>query len=104
MREVVYDHQVVLVPRDAGHRRGPQVTVNEIKEVNRVGGGSGERKTNVATQLARMAEMLNSSRRARDSRGTTKLSQGVAARVTKATVPSGGRSGGEESRRGRGRR
>ena len=104
MREVVYDNQVVLVPRDAGHRRGPQVTVNEIKKVNRVGGGSGERKTNVATQLARMAEMLNSSRRARDSRGTTKLRPGVAARVTKATVPSGGRSGGEESRRGRGRR
>jgi hypothetical protein len=43
VREVVQHHQVVLVPRDAGHRRSPQVTVNEIKDVTRVGGGSRER-------------------------------------------------------------
>ena len=43
VREVVQHHQVVLVPRNAGHRRSPQVTVNDVKDVSCVGGGSRER-------------------------------------------------------------
>jgi hypothetical protein len=37
VREVVQHHQIVLVARDAGYRRRPQVTVDEIKDVRRMG-------------------------------------------------------------------
>jgi len=103
VREVIEDYQVVLVPRDAGDRRSPQVTVDEIKDVSHVGGGSGERETNVATQLARVAETLIRRLRESDIYTMAKLSQCVAAGVTKTTVPSGGRRGGGEGS-GRGER
>ena len=51
----------------------------------------------MATQLARMAKMLSRSSSARNVCTTTKLSQSVAAGVTKAAVPGGGRSRGESS-------
>ena len=103
VREIIEDHQVVLVPRDAGDRRSPQVTVDEIKDVSRVGGGSGERETNVATQLARVVETLIRRLIESDIYTMAKLSQCVAAGVTKTTVPSGGRRGGGEGS-GRGER
>jgi hypothetical protein len=51
----------------------------------------------MATQLARVAEMLIRRSSARKMGTVTKLSQSVTARVTKLAVPSSGRSRGESS-------
>jgi hypothetical protein len=57
----------------------------------------------MATQLARMAEMLIRSTSARKMCTTTELSQSVTAGVTKTAVPGSGRGSGDKgSRRGRG--
>ena len=65
----------------------------------------GKRKTNMATQLARVAKMLSRSPSARNVCTTTKLSQSVASGVTKPVVPGGRRrSRGEGSGQRRRRR
>ena len=86
------------------NRRSPQVTVNKIKGMHRLRRRRGKRKTNMATQLARVAKMLSRSPSARNVCTTTKLSQSVAAGVTKPAVPGGGRSRGESSGQRRRRR
>jgi hypothetical protein len=50
-----------------------------------------KRKPNLATQLARMAEMLIRSRSARKVCTPTEVSQSVTARVTEPAVPGRGR-------------
>ena len=90
MREVVDHHQIVLVAREAEYRGGPQVTVNKVECMLRMR-RRGKRKSNMTTELARMAEGLSRSPITRNIGTTTELSQNVAARVTKTTVPSGGR-------------
>jgi hypothetical protein len=55
-----------------------------------------ERKANMATQLARMAEMLIRSMSARKMCTMTELSQSVAAGVTKPAVPGSGRGSGDK--------
>jgi hypothetical protein len=50
----------------------------------------------MATQLARMAEMLIRSLFARKMCTTTKLSQSVAAGVTKPALPGNGRGSGDK--------
>src|SRR6185503_18319710 len=59
--------------------------------MRRMRGRRGKRKSNMTTELARMAEGLSRSPSTRNIDTTTELSQNVAARVTKTTVPSGGR-------------
>src|SRR6185312_13000711 len=51
----------------------------------------GKRKLNMATKLARMAEVFSRNPSTRNIGTTTELSQNVAARVTKTAVPGGGR-------------
>jgi len=91
VREVIDHHQIVLVAREAEYRGGPQVTVNKVECMRRMRGRRGKRKSNMTTELARMAEGLSRSPSTRNIGTTTELSQNVAARVTKTTVPSGGR-------------
>ena len=90
VREVIDHHQIVLVA-SAEYRGGPQVTVNKVEGMRRMRGRRGKRKPNMTTELARMAEGLSRSPSTRNIGTTTELSQNVAARVTKTTVPSGGR-------------
>ncbi|WVZ59749.1 hypothetical protein U9M48_009852 [Paspalum notatum var. saurae] len=81
MREIIQHHQIVLVTRNAEYRRGPQVTVNKIKDMSRM--RSRKMKSNMMPQLARMTKMLISSPSTRNICATTKLSQSVAAGVAK---------------------
>ena len=98
VREIIDHDQVVLIARHTGNRRSPQITVNKIKGVRRMRRRRRKRKANVATQLARMAEMLIRNPSARKVCTATELSQSVAARVTEPAVPGRGRgSGGEGS-------
>jgi len=89
VREVIDHHQIVLITRKAKYRRGPQVTVNKVEGMRRKR-RRGKRKLNM-TKLARMADVLSRSPSTRNIGTTTELSQNVAARMTKTTVPSGGR-------------
>jgi hypothetical protein len=96
VREIIDHFQVVLVARDTGNKRSPQITVNKIKGMRRMRRRR-KRKANMATQLARMAEMLIRSSSARKMCTMTELSQSqsVAAGVTKPAVPGSGRGSGD---------
>ena len=65
--------------------------MNKIKGMRRMRIRGRKRKTNMTTKLARMAEVLSRSPSTRNIGTTTKLSENVAARVTKTAVPGGGR-------------
>jgi hypothetical protein len=95
VREIIDHFQVVLVARDTGNKRSPQITVNKIKGMRRM--RRRKRKANMVTQLARMAEMLIRSSSARKMCTMTELSQSqsVAAGVTKPAVPGSGRGSGD---------
>src|SRR6185437_751268 len=90
VREVVDHHQIVLVAREAEYRGGPQVIVNEVECMRRMR-RRGKRKSNMTTELARMAEGLSRSPSTKNIGTTTEPSKNVAARVTKTAVPGGGR-------------
>ena len=74
VREVIDHHQIVLITRKAKNRRGPQVTVNEIKCMRRMRRRR-RREPNMTTELARMAEGLSRSPSTRNIGTTTELSQ-----------------------------
>ena len=90
VREIIDHHQIVLIARKADNRRGPQVTVNKIKDMRRMRRRR-KREPNMTTELARMAEGLSRSPSTRNIGTTTELSQNVTARVTKTAVLGGGR-------------
>jgi hypothetical protein len=69
--------------------------VNEIKGMGRMRRRR-EREADMATQLARMAEMLIRSPSARKVCTTTELSQSVATGLTKPAVPGSGRGSGDK--------
>jgi hypothetical protein len=98
MREIIKHHKIELVARNADDRRCPEVTMNKIKDVGRLGRRTMKRKTDMMAQLTRMAQMLIVSPRTPNVGTTTELHQGITTRMDEAPVPSGGgRSGGESS-------
>jgi hypothetical protein len=97
MREIIKQHKIELVARNADDRRGPEVAMYKIKDVSRLG-RTMKRKTDMTAQLTRMAQMLIVSPRTPNVRTTTELQQGITTRMAESPVPSGGgRSGGESS-------
>jgi hypothetical protein len=96
VREIINDHQIILIARNAKCKRGPQITVNKIKSMSSM--RRRKRKSNMTTKLACMAEMLTRSPSARKVCTTVELSQHIAAGVTEPTVPGkGSGSGGKSS-------
>jgi hypothetical protein len=96
VREIIDHDQIVLAARNTRNWRSPQITVNKIKGMRRTRREGRKRKSNMTTQLARMAEMLIRRPSARKRGTVTELSQSVATGVTKPAVPSS-RSRGESS-------
>jgi len=90
MRKIINNDQIIFIARHAEYRRCPQIAVNKIKGMRRMRRRR-KWKSNMATKLARMAEVLSRSPSTRNIGTTTELSQNVAARVTKTAVPGGGR-------------
>jgi hypothetical protein len=88
VREIINDHQIILITRNAEYRRGPHITVDKIKSMRR---RRRKRKPNMTTKLACLTEVLNSSPSTRDISTTTNLSQNISAGMTESAVPSGGR-------------
>jgi hypothetical protein len=76
--EIINDHQIILITRNAEYRRSPHITVDEKKEKEE------------EEELACPTEVLSSSPSTRDICTTTNLSQNISARVTESAVPSGG--------------
>jgi hypothetical protein len=94
VREIINDHQIILIARNTKYRRCPQVTVNKIKNKRR----RRKRKPNMATKLACMSKVLSSSPSTRDICTMTNLSQNISVGMTKTAVPSdGGRCRGKSS-------
>ena len=103
-RKNIDHHQIVLIARNTEYMRGPQVTVNKIKGMRNMRRRRRKGKSNMATKLARIAEVLSRSPSTRNIGTTTELSQNVAAGVTKSAVLGGGRrcrSKGSRRRRSR---
>jgi hypothetical protein len=87
VREIINDHQIILITRNAEYRRSPHITVDKIKSMRR----RRKRKPNMTTKLACLTEVLSSSPSTRDISTTTNLSQNISTGMTEAAVPSGGR-------------
>jgi hypothetical protein len=90
VREIINDHQIILITRNAEYRRSPHITVDKIKSMRNMRRRR-KRKPNMTTKLACLTEVLSSSPSTRDISTTTNLSQNIPARMTEAAVPSGGR-------------
>jgi hypothetical protein len=86
VREIINDHRIILITRNAEYRRSPHITVDKIKSMRRR-----KRKPNMTTKLACLTEVLSSSPSTRDISTTTNLSQNITAGMTEEAVPSGGR-------------
>jgi hypothetical protein len=78
--EIINDHQIILITRNAEYRRSPHITVDEKKK----------EEEEEEEELACPTEVLSSSPSTRDICTTTNLSQNISARVTESAVPSGG--------------
>jgi hypothetical protein len=87
VREIIYDHQIILITRNAEYRRSPHITVDKIKSMRR---RRRKRKPNMTTKLACLTKVLSNSPSTRDISTTTNLSQNISARMTESAVPSGG--------------
>jgi hypothetical protein len=48
VREIINDHQIILITRNAEYRRSPHITVDKIKSMRR----RRKRKPNMTTKLA----------------------------------------------------
>jgi hypothetical protein len=90
VREIINDHQIILITRNAEYRRSPHITVDKIKNMRSMRRRR-KRKANMTTKLACLTEVLSSSPSTRDISTTTNLSQNISTRMTEAAVPSGGR-------------
>jgi hypothetical protein len=82
VREIINDHQIIFIARNAEYRRSPQITVDKIKSMRR---RRRKRKSNMATKV------FSSSPSTRDISTTTNLSQNISAGMTEAAVPGVGR-------------
>jgi hypothetical protein len=89
VREIINDHQIILITRNAEYKRSPHITVDKIKNMHSM--RRRKRKSNMTTKLACQTEVLSSSPSTRDISTTTNLSQNILAGMTEAAVPSGGR-------------
>jgi hypothetical protein len=89
VREIINDHQIILITRNVEYRRSPQITVDKIKSMRSM--RRRKRKSNMTTKLACLTEVLSSSPSTRDISTTTNLSQNISATMTEAAVPGGGR-------------
>jgi hypothetical protein len=96
VREIIYDHQIILITRNAEYRRSPHITVDKIKSMRSMRRRR-KRKSNMTIKLACLTEVLSSSPSTRDISTTTNLSQNISAGMTEAAVPSGGRRCHDES-------
>jgi hypothetical protein len=65
VRDIINDHQIILIARNAEYRRSPQITVDKIKSMRSMRRRR-KRKLNMATKLACMTEVLSSSPSTRD--------------------------------------
>jgi hypothetical protein len=90
VREIINDHQIILITRNVEYRRSPQITVDKIKSMRSMRRRR-KRKSNMTTKLACLTEVLSSSPSTRDISTTTNLSQNILATMTEAAVPGGGR-------------
>jgi hypothetical protein len=91
VREIINDHQIILITRNDEYRRSPHITVDKIKSMHSMRRRRRKRKLNMTTKLACLTEVLNSSPSTRDISTMTNLSQNISAGMTEAPVPSGGR-------------
>jgi hypothetical protein len=96
VREVINDHQIILITRNVEYRRSPHITVDKIKSMRSM--RRRKRKPNMTTKLACLTKVLSSSPSTRDISTTINLSQNISAGMTEAAVPSGGRRCHGESR------
>jgi hypothetical protein len=87
VREIINDHQIILITRNVEYRGSPHITVDKIKSMRR---RRRKRKPNMTTKLACLTDVLSSSPSTRDISTTTNLSQNISARMTESAVPSGG--------------
>jgi hypothetical protein len=90
VREIINDHQIILITRNAEYRGSPHITVDKIKSMRSMQRRRRKRKPNMTTKLACLTEVLSSSPSTRDISTTTNLSQNFSARMTESAVPSGG--------------
>jgi hypothetical protein len=89
VRDIINDHQIILITRNAEYRRSPQITMDKIKSMRSMRRRR-KRKPNMMTKLACLTEVLSSSPSTRDISTTTNLSQNISAGMTEAAVPGGG--------------
>jgi hypothetical protein len=92
VREIINDHQIILITRNAGYRRSPHIIVDKIKSMRSMRKRRRrKRKSNMMTKLACLTKVLSSSPSTRDISTMTNLSQNISAGMTESVVPSGGR-------------
>jgi hypothetical protein len=92
VREIINDHQIILITRNAEYRRIPHITVDKIKSMRSMRRRRRrKRKPNMTTKLACLTEVLSSSPSTRDISTMTNLGQNISAGMTEAAMPSGER-------------
>jgi hypothetical protein len=90
VREIINDHHIILITRNAEYRRSPHIIVDKIKSMRNMRRRR-KKKPNMTTKLACLTEVLSSSPSTRDISTMTNLSQNISAGLIEAAVPSGGR-------------
>jgi hypothetical protein len=90
VREIVNDHQIILITRNAEYKRSPHITADKIKNMRSMRRRR-KRKPNMSTKPACLTEVLSSSPSTRDISTSTNLSKNISVGMTEAAVPSGGR-------------
>jgi hypothetical protein len=90
VRDIINDHQIILITRNAEYRGSPHITVDKIKSMRSMRRRRRKRKPNMTTKLACQTEVLSSNLSTRDMSTTTNLSQNILARMTESALPSGG--------------
>jgi hypothetical protein len=89
VREIINDHQIILITRNAEYRRSSHIIVDKIKSMRNMRRRRRKRKPHMTTKLACLTEVLSSSPSTRDISTTTNLSQNITAGMTEVAVPSG---------------
>ena len=84
--EVIKNQQIVLKAGEAGDRRGPEVAVDKIERLGGSGGGMGEGKASVATQLASVTQGNRTGSTTRNDGAGRQLGQNIVARMAESTV------------------
>jgi hypothetical protein len=96
VREVVQNDQIVFVTREAGDRRGPEITMDKVKGLSSPGCGGGKGKTRVTTELTGMTEAVRGAPGIGDIGVAGKLRHHVRSRVFETMMPDGGGGGSSE--------